>query len=664
MTRRRRLFRFLRGDRGQVLPLVVLSAVVLIGFTGFAIDLGRVWVAKQQLQRAIDAATLAAGRDLPNTATALSDAEAYAGTGTRNPVGGWGVTANAPSVTFECVASGPNYSSTTNTCLKDTSGDNCDPNVGAFAANPALPSGSTTCNEVRVTETAKVSTGLLSLFIPNFTVSASSTAAARGETGVPEPMNLFVILDTTESMSDGCSANIPVTTPTDPDATTPDISNPDKIDCAKDGVRSLLQELPFTDGVADDDVGVMVFPALSSTLSATSSIAFTGTVTKNSPDITSTSASLSTYVGTSGKTVVGSDMPADGGTVTSISKSGSTYTIVLSADSTSTSSTPTSVSLSLNTYALAPSATPTTPAADETDCNIPSTTSSSTGYDKVGSTFVTYPPWENPGTGGTVPLGVFSPYAFPGYVDNYPGYLAVPLSSDYLSNGNLNPSSSLVQSVWWSQCKNSTWPGGDYYGVKDFPEDGVTGQGSYLAGAITEAQYVLSQQQQAQPTRTLGGVAYPVSSGIIILSDGELNDPDGTKDGVDPDANGDLDFSSDTPCEDALNAAAAAEAAKTLIFTIAYNDLGYGCDDSGSGTGSNGNGSTDSNSTCPASTYSGSGPFDGAACTMMADLASSSAYVAEQSTAGDLTSVFDQAGTALTGNSVLAPDCSDPPNCT
>ena len=107
MRRSRRPVRCLRSEQGQVLPLVVIAAVVLIGFTGLAIDLGRVWVAKQQLQRAVDAATLAAGQDLPNAANALTDAQNYAANGTRNPLTGSGVTAGAPSITFECNTSGP-----------------------------------------------------------------------------------------------------------------------------------------------------------------------------------------------------------------------------------------------------------------------------------------------------------------------------------------------------------------------------------------------------------------------------------------------------------------------------------------------------------------------------------------------------------------------------
>ena len=106
------------------------------------------------------------------------------------------------------------------------------------------------------------------------------------------------------------------------------------------------------------------------------------------------------------------------------------------------------------------------------------------------------------------------------------------LSSDYLSSlGVLNTAtgggaSPLVESVDWAQCPGGVFPGGDYYGIK-----APNGQGSYLAGAITAAQYLLWQQPQ---TRTINGHSEPVTNGIIILSDGELNDPKSGSDGVDP----------------------------------------------------------------------------------------------------------------------------------
>lgn len=646
-----RLVRRLRGDGGQVLPLVVVCAVVLIGFTGLAVDLARVWITQQELQRAVDAAALAAGQDLPNTSDAYSAAVSYSGTGTRNVVGGWGVTPNDASVTFECVSHGPTGSYTPSasggnpTCLTDTSNDSCHPTN----SNTPTPAGVTTCNAVNVTETAKVSTSLLSFFFPSFTVKASSTASARQNSGVPKPLNIFVILDTTGSMTSGCSGTVT------------GISSPDKLDCAKAGVRALLQTLPYTSvsgtEEADDDVGISVFPALSTTLTGTPSTttdtgSLTGSAVSGSTSM-SVTADASQYVG---YTISGTGISSSSGTtITAAHSSGGrnpTYTVTLSKSATARS---TNASYSLSKvipitgapYSL-PTTPPMTPPDDETDCK---------SNDSFG---VTYPPYSTytysatATTTGGIPasvLGNFSNYTSPGYIDDFPGYEAVPLSSDYQSpagSGTLNTTnSSLVDSVDWSRCSGQKYPGGDYYGLKD-----IAGQGSYLAGAITASQYYLSQS-----ARTTGPTGQSVTNAIIILSDGELGNPSSSKDGVDPGASGNVGFTSSTPCEDAYQAAKAAKADGTLIFTIAYDDSNAGCDDTGNGSGP-------ANSTCTATSYSGTGPYDGSACGLMAYLATSSAYAVSQSGAGDLTADFTEAGNQLTGDSDLIPDCTlAPPNC-
>jgi hypothetical protein len=520
---------FLRSERGQVLPLVVISAVVLIAFCGLAIDMGRVWVAKQQLQRAVDAATLAAGQDLPDSATALSAAQTFSayGSSSPNPLTGWGVTANAPNVTFECIKSGPDYTAGSSggngTCLTDTSSNSCHPTNTTGSSNSTVPSGATTCNAVLVTETAKVTTGLLSLFIPSFTVKASSTATAR-QAGVPNPMDLEVILDTTQSMTQTCGATVT------------GVSNASKLDCAKAGVRTLLLALDPT----KDQVGIDVFPAPSMTLGA-------------SPG-----------------------------------------------------------------YSLTANATAV---ADETNCSSTETFS------------VTYPPWENytdqVGAVGQIPSSAlnFNTTTYPYHDtvgDAYSGYLIVPLANDFQTTSggvtSLNVSSSkVVQAVDWGETGCTNFPGNDDYGVKD-----IGGQGSYLAGAITAAQYALGQ---APATNSAGQT---ITKAMIILSDGEFGAPNSGKDGVSPGSSGNVGWSSSIPCQDALNAATQAKNAGTLIFSIAYN--------------SSGNCGPD-----------GTGGYTGTAANLMKQLATTGDFIA---TSGDLTTAFGQAASQLTGNSQLTPDCA------
>lgn len=56
-------FHRLRGDQsGVVVILAALSMVSIVGFTGFAVDVGNVYYARSKLQAATDAAALAARR--------------------------------------------------------------------------------------------------------------------------------------------------------------------------------------------------------------------------------------------------------------------------------------------------------------------------------------------------------------------------------------------------------------------------------------------------------------------------------------------------------------------------------------------------------------------------------------------------------------------------
>jgi Flp pilus assembly protein TadG len=74
-------------QRGAIGIMVALSAVVLLGFLGVVIDLGRLHVMKTELQNAADACALAAAFELDGNAGALTRAEnAGIAVGTRNQV--------------------------------------------------------------------------------------------------------------------------------------------------------------------------------------------------------------------------------------------------------------------------------------------------------------------------------------------------------------------------------------------------------------------------------------------------------------------------------------------------------------------------------------------------------------------------------------------------
>src|SRR5271167_2667099 len=69
------------GERGQMLPLVALSAAVLIAIVGLGIDLGFAYVTKGRLSKACDAAALAGMENINQgtvTAAQIAYAEFYA----------------------------------------------------------------------------------------------------------------------------------------------------------------------------------------------------------------------------------------------------------------------------------------------------------------------------------------------------------------------------------------------------------------------------------------------------------------------------------------------------------------------------------------------------------------------------------------------------------
>ena len=317
---------------------MVLALVVLLGFAGLVIDIGRVYVAQRQLQAAVDAAALAAGQDLPDSVAAHASAISYGATGSnREP----DMEASAPVVSFKClqtlVADGV-------ACQTDSTNGN--------SAYCTLSSG---CNAVQVTESASVKTTLLGMFLPRFSaVSATSTVSAHG--GRERPLDVMVVLDTTGSMRNDAQSEV-----------CPDVHDPSKLDCAKAGVLTLLDELEpcatqsCTSSNALDRVGLMAFPPLvnsnlrsnetggpgthshgsctlsssevsyddTGTTTSTSTVTPTGTTSSGSKTISSVSSVTGIQVGSS---VSGSGIPS-GTTVTAVSSSHSTVTISKSATS-------------------------------------------------------------------------------------------------------------------------------------------------------------------------------------------------------------------------------------------------------------------------------------------------------------------------------------------
>ncbi len=266
----------IRHEDGQSLIVMALVLVVLLGFVGLVIDVGRAYVAQLQLQQAVDAAALAAGQTLPNSTSALQFAIDYSAKGKNaHP---YSMTAEDPVVTFRCV---PALEADGVTC-----GANSDPIPATkeCIGTPGTVSPST-CNAVQVRQTAKVSMTFGRLFLPNWTVSAKATVGARG--GAAKPLDVMVVLDRTGSMENSCDFNVLA-----PDETTVVISGTSgsnrstKIDCAKGAIRQLLRGLlPCGKRVSaancanqpQDKVGLMAFPGLLAPLGTNHDLGTPGT---------------------------------------------------------------------------------------------------------------------------------------------------------------------------------------------------------------------------------------------------------------------------------------------------------------------------------------------------------------------------------------------------
>jgi hypothetical protein len=202
-----------RGERGQVLPLVVMALVCLLGVAAFAIDVGYAYYAKRQLQSATDAAALAGAQDLPLAATAIATATSYAAANTPANLSGFDFTYQTKCTNTSVIASG------------------CDD-----AVNP---------NALIVSGTARTDTWFAGLFgIDHIDVSAHANACSPCSA---TPVDIVVAIDRTGSMC----------TPRGPAGECTDLNN------AKDGVRTMLGMLnpPYA------KIGMVAFPPVESTAS-------------------------------------------------------------------------------------------------------------------------------------------------------------------------------------------------------------------------------------------------------------------------------------------------------------------------------------------------------------------------------------------------------------
>ena len=219
----------IRAENGQTLVVVALFMVVLLGMAAFAIDVGRAYVAYRHLQ----AATEAAG----------------------------GAAAQYPASMTDAVNAGYRYSA----CTDPAENANC-PGKNTYAdlqnvSTRVLPqcvlsdgspcAAGTANNAIHVEEQAKVSLFFGQVLgFGSMTLKAQSNVLFKG--GVPHPLDVMVVLDTTGSMGSHCSATV---------SGIVDNGNvPTKLDCAKAGIRALLGCAPGESVAQCDPTQVGLWP--------------------------------------------------------------------------------------------------------------------------------------------------------------------------------------------------------------------------------------------------------------------------------------------------------------------------------------------------------------------------------------------------------------------
>lgn len=207
--------RMRRDESGQAIVFAVIVMVVLIAFTGFAVDVGRAYLAQRQLQAATDAAALAGALELPDNALAQQMARDYGPEpGMRNRLR---ASDNATvAVQTKCVTAVPT---------------GCTPGNGV--------------NAIKVDTTSTVPTVFAKIVgVDSLTVKAQATACSPCTV---KPLDIMLVLDRTGSMCERPDGS------NDPACT--------KLRNAREGVEAFLQEM----NPLFHRVGLSVLPPASGT---------------------------------------------------------------------------------------------------------------------------------------------------------------------------------------------------------------------------------------------------------------------------------------------------------------------------------------------------------------------------------------------------------------
>jgi Putative Flp pilus-assembly TadE/G-like len=173
------LRRVLGDESGAALILAAVSIFALVGFGALSVDVGYLFAAQRALQASADAAAIAGARDIGVGGTPVATATSYSSV-TASPAN----KNNDPSLTVTWASGYP--------LLK------CFGNIGGGCSTNQTPA--TSANGIEVRQLATVPLFFGRIFgISSVNISANAVALAAG--GVPHPLNVMFIVDTTGSMN-------------------------------------------------------------------------------------------------------------------------------------------------------------------------------------------------------------------------------------------------------------------------------------------------------------------------------------------------------------------------------------------------------------------------------------------------------------------------------
>lgn len=198
------------GERGQIIVMAALLAVVIAGIGALALDLGFLMRERQSVQNAVDAAALAGASLLPDDGVG-AEALALQYAKKNNPA----LDASKASVSFRCLVGDRNNDGVADP--GDIPGV-CDPKTNAswkvkngLAVSPCVPSTGGKCNVLVVTAQNTQTFYLApALGIKEGSTGSVNAAACRGACGGPPsgPVDVVLVNDRTGSMSSADIANV------------------------------------------------------------------------------------------------------------------------------------------------------------------------------------------------------------------------------------------------------------------------------------------------------------------------------------------------------------------------------------------------------------------------------------------------------------------------